>query len=161
MRYVSKTFLNCNVFLTAIMTAVAGMPQFVCTCPGTTAKTEASSPAGTANCCCCGSCASMTEKGQSSSCCASKNDLPTSKNDSRRAAGSHCTKVSGLPKTPAISTTKSAKPLNDEGGRLQEALSTILPSALNLHFCLRISDWTGHSLAPPADRVISLQRLLI
>src|SRR5262249_44661310 len=112
MAHTGKAILSFQVYLTAIMTLVAGMPHFVCRCSSDLAKDDDSRPAAQATaCCCCGSCGStlgaeQKESEDQPSCCSQKssgtNKTPIG---SHRAAGSDCTKVNGLPKVPVVSTT--------------------------------------------------------
>src|SRR4029077_3065647 len=105
MAHIGKAILVCQLHLSAIMTLVAGMPHFVCRCPGQPANPKQVAP--TATCCCCESCGSIQDK---PSCC-NQQSPEKSKRPARshQAAGNDCTKVTGLPKNPAVSTTKSAK----------------------------------------------------
>ena len=167
MAHIGKAILICQVHLTAIMTLIAGMPHFVCRCPGELAKADASRPAAqTAACCCCGSCGVLNgEQDQSENrraCCGQKNGPGNSKGatHSPRATGNDCTKVTGLPKAPAVSTTKSTKPIKVSSSVWAASFAVLSPS-LQTEPQDSLSHWTGHSPAPPGDRVISLQRLLI
>jgi hypothetical protein len=166
MRYIGKAILTCQVHLTAIMILVAGMPHFVCRCPGELAKADASRPTAQPACCCCGSCGSISsgEQEQSKatpSCCGQKSSPGKSKGPTRslQATGNDCTKVTGLRKDPALSTIRFVKPIEVSG--VWEVSLTVLSPSLQAEPQDSVSRWTGHSPAPPADRVISLQRLLI
>jgi len=157
MAHIGKAFLVCQIHLTAFMTLVAGMPHFVCRCPGLPAYHEPQQAAQTATCCCCGSCGTISDK---PSCCHQKSP-GSSKGPSRsQGAGNDCTQVTGLPKEPAISTTKSVKLIDVFSGFWAASLA-VSPFGLHPEPQDSLARWTGHSPAPPADRVISLQRLLI
>ena len=167
MAYIGKAILTCQVHLTAIMILIAGMPHFVCRCPEELAKADASRPAAqTAACCCCGLCGVLNgEQDQSENrraCCGPKSGPGNSKGatHSPRATGSDCTKVTGLPKAPAVSTTRSPKLIKVSSSFWAASLEVASPS-LQTAPQDSVSHWTGHSPAPPGDRVISLQRLLI
>ena len=162
MIHIGKTILIGQVYLTAIMTLIAGMPHFVCRCPGELAKAVDSRPATQATACCgCGACGSVSAIGKRS--CCSQTSAPSKSEGTTRshqAAGSECTKVAGLPKVPAVSSTRSAKPIEISYGLAAGSLA-VLSSPLQTESPDSVSRWTGHSPAPPANRVISLQRLLI
>ena len=168
MAYIGKAILACQVHLTAIMILVAGMPHFVCRCPEELAKADASRPAvQTAACCCCGSCGtnfnSEQEKSINQPSCCGQDRAPAKNKGvtpSPRATGNDCTKVTGLPKAPAVSTTRSAKPIEVSSSFWAASLAVASPS-LQTEPQDFVLHWTGHSPAPPGDRVISLQRLLI
>ena len=167
MAHIGKAILICQVHLTAIMTLVAGMPHFVCRCPEELAKADASRPAAqTAACCCCGSCGVLNEEQKKSenrrACCGQKSAPGKSKGPirSHQATGSDCTKVTGLPKDPAVSTAKSTKTIKVSSSVWAASLTVLSPS-LQTAPQNSVSRWTVHSPAPPTDRVISLQRLLI
>ena len=167
MAHIGKAFLSCQVHLTAIMTLIAGMPHFVCRCPEELAKADASRPvAQTAPCCCCGSCGVLNGEQDKSenrrTCCGQKNSPGNSKGATRspRATESNCTRVAGLPKAPAVPTTRSAKPIEVSSSVWAASFAALSPS-LQTERQNSVSRWTGHSPAPPGDRVISLQRLLI
>lgn len=168
MAHIGKAILTCQVHLTAIMTLIAGMPHFVCRCPGELANADVSRPAAqTATCCCCGSCGTVSngeerKSRNQQSCCGQRSAPGQSKGAMRshQATGSDCTKVTGLPKAPAFSTTKSAKPIEVSFSVLAASLAVASPS-LQTEPQDSVFRWTGHSPAPPTDRVISLQRLLI
>src|SRR6516165_5530472 len=117
MVYFGKAILTSQVYLTAIMTLVAGMPHFVCRCPGELAKgVDSRSEVQAGTCCCCGSCGST--QGQEKSCCSQGSQTETLSKAATRspqATGSDCTKVTGIPKVPAIATTKSSKPIAVSG----------------------------------------------
>ena len=155
MAHMGKAALVCQLHLTAIMTLVAGMPHFVCRCPSQPADPPRQmSPSAT--CCCCGSCGSMQDK---PSCC---NQQSPGKSNARshRAAGNDCTKITGLPKNPAVSTTTPVKLI--EVSSSASAACVLVPFlSLQTEQPDAVSRWSGHSPAPPVDRVISLQRLLI
>src|SRR5438128_6377518 len=106
-----KAILTAPVYLTAIMTLIAGMPHFVCRCTTNLPKVESRPAAQTAVCCCCGSCGSMLGGDQPKdkpSCCSQKSPKKSKgTTSSPQAAGSDCTKVTGLPKEPAVATIKS------------------------------------------------------
>jgi len=160
MAYIGKAILTCQVYLTAIMTLVAGMPHFVCRCPDPPAKIAGSrSTDQAAACCCCGSCGPT--EGQKKSCCSQGSQSGNlSKGEAHfPQAGSDCTNVTGIPKVPAVSTTKSSKPIDVSSAWV--ASIGVLASSLQADPQASEPRWTGHSPAPPADRVISLQRLLI
>jgi hypothetical protein len=167
MAYIGKAVVTCQLHLTAIMVLVAGMPHFVCRCPGDSAKADSRPVAQPAACCCCGSCGS-TQAGEQEaskgkpSCCGQKNGSGKTKGATRspQATGSDCQKVTGLPKEPAIATTKSVKPTKVSSGAWAASLVVASPS-LQTQPQDSNSRWTGHSPAPPTDRVVSLQRLLI
>src|SRR5438093_3594102 len=162
MIHIGKAILTGQVYLTAIMTLIAGMPHFVCRCPGELAKAVDSRPATQATACCgCGACGSVSAIGKRS--CCSQTSAPSKSEGTTRshqAAGSECTKVAGLPKIPAVSSTRSAKPIEVSSGVAAGSLA-VLSSPLQTESPEPVSRWTGHSPAPPTDRVISLQRLLI
>ena len=168
MAYIGKAILTCQVHLTAIMTLVGGMPHFVCRCPGELAKTDSRPAAQTAACCCCGSCGVLNGEQEKSdnrrACCGQKSAPGKSKRATRshshQVTGSDCTKVTGLPKDPAVSTTKSSK-LVDVSSSVWAAPLAVASPSLQTAPQSSLSRWTVHSPAPPTDRVISLQRLLI
>lgn len=155
MAIISKAILLFQVHLTAIMILVAGMPHFACRCPGQPANPP-QQVSSTATCCCCGSCGSMQDK---PSCC-NHQSPGKSKARSHQATGNDCTKITGLPKNPAISTTEPIK-------LIEVSSSAWAPCFLAPFISLQteqpdaVSRWSGHSPAPPPDCVISLQRLLI
>jgi hypothetical protein len=163
MAHISKAILAGQIYLTAIMTLIAGMPHFVCRCPG---KVVDSPPeVQTASCCCCSSCGSARgqEKSIGKRSCCSQTSAPGKNKETTRshqATGSDCTKVTGLPKVPAVSATKSAK-LFDVSSSAWTASVTFIYLSLQIGPRDSVGRWTGHSPAPPTDRVISLQRLLI
>jgi hypothetical protein len=167
MAHTGQAILSFQVHLTAIMTLVAGMPHFVCRCPSDLAKDDDSRPAAQATaCCCCGSCGSTLGAEQKESegkpfCCSQKS-FRTSKTatGSHQAAGGDCTKVTGLPKVPAVSTIRPARPIDVSSCVGAASLAVISPT-LHAERQDSASRWTGHSPAPPTDRVISLQRFLI
>ena len=155
MEFISKALLFFQVHLTAIMVLVAGMPHFACRCSGQPADSlKQSSPAAT--CCCCGSCGAMQDK---PSCC-NHQSPEKSYARSQQATGNDCTKITGLPKNPAVSTIKPVKPIEVSSSAWAACIPVIFLS-LQTERPNAISCWSGHSPAPPADRVISLQRLLI
>jgi hypothetical protein len=161
MATIGKTILTAPVYLTAIMTLIAGMPHFVCRCPINLPKAESEPAAHVAVCCCCGSCGSTLggEQQDKLSCCSQKSP-GKSKGTTRspRATGGDCTKVIGTPKEPAVATIKSAKPVEIS---VWAASLVFLSLPAQAELSDSVSRWTGHSPAPPTDRVISLQRLLI
>ena len=166
MIHIGKAILIGQVYLTAIMTLIAGMPHFVCRCPGELAKAVDSRPATQATACCgCGACGSVSarEKTIGKRSCCSQTSAPSKSEGTTRshqAAGSECTKVSGLPKIPAVSSTRFAKSIEVSYGVAAGSLA-VLSSPFQTESPDSVSRWTGHSPAPPTDRVISLQRLLI
>jgi hypothetical protein len=162
MATIGKAILNGQIYLTAIMTLIAGMPHFVCCCPINLPKAESGPAAQVAVCCCCGSCGSTLggEQQGKPSCC-NQNSPGKSKGTTRspQATGSDCTKVTGIPREPAVATIKSAKPVDISNVWAASLVVLSLPAQAELSDS--VSRWTGHSPAPPTDRVISLQRLLI
>ena len=162
MATIGKAILSGQIYLTAIMTLIAGMPHFVCRCPINLPKAESEPTAQTAVCCCCGSCGSTLggERQDKPSCCSQKSPGKSKRTTrSPRAAGSDCTKVTGIPRGPAVATIKSSKPVEASSVWAAPLMFLSLPTQTELSGLL--SRWTGHSPAPPTDRVISLQRLLI
>src|SRR5712692_2578484 len=98
MIHVNKVFLVCQIHLTAIMTLVAGMPQFICACSPNRDRTAITSTSiQMSECRCCGSCGSMLSGSNSKmapgnqTCCGFRSDSqggqPAGKSPQARGKG--------------------------------------------------------------------------
>jgi hypothetical protein len=177
MRTLGRTALAGLVWLTAGMTLLAQMPHFDCRCPTGQVKpfclgfTQEKSP-----CCCGGGCCSGNPNGP---CCCGGKESPTGGKAKNRSCCNHQTQPKGDPRPdgrPVANSASCVKTLAQQGllapgpaketnGKdvgLRAAVATqptpfYPPAGLSPG---RLSD-SLHLLAPPADLVTLLQRLLI
>ena len=169
MFHVNKVFLVCQIHLTAIMTLVAGMPQFICACSPNRDRTAiTSTTVQMSECRCCGSCGAMLTESNSrmasgnQTCCGSISDSQRAQpaGKSPQARGKGCIKELALPKIPGVLSTKTSRPINVLSANWIAGLAILAP-ALQISPQVSAFRWTIHSPAPPGDLVTSLQRLLI
>src|SRR4051794_16517190 len=164
------------VWLTAVMTLVAGLPHFDCRCPNGQVKRfclgRASPPSG---CCCGGACCSSASGGRC--CCRSGGAASARQAEKRSCCGRHtrlnderpsaagvkaqhtcCSKV--LAQVQAF-VPSPAKPAVDP-----DQAPAVLPPAADI-VCTLVprahtrTPWHVHLLAPPTDLVTLLQHFLI
>lgn len=165
-----------QVWLTAVLTLVAGVPRLECRCPNGNIKPFClGSTRNSSGCCCGGACYSSTpgrecccqapmqvaaEETQIGSCCCHQNQetsrLPS---DHPKVGNCGCTRSLAQLKVVTLSPGKQVV-----GKDL--TVRVILPPQTNGAFCLAVRV-TGrrhgqmHPLAPPTDLVTQHQRLVI
>ena len=173
-----KMAVSALVWLTAVMTLIAGSPHFDCVCPDGHFKLFCLASAfEKAGCCCGGRCCSS---GQSCSCCSESASAASPKPKQRsccsRESRGHkpaaapattvqiqqphcCVKIATLPKSFTSSPAKMVvQP--DTTPSLSLPVAALAASPVPVTKRGRAS-WQVHLLAPPTDLVIALQHLLI
>jgi hypothetical protein len=166
-----------HIWLTALMTLVAGMPHFACRCPDGNVKPVCMGTlSAKSGCCCSGTCCSSFE-GDTCCCgaqsriaadqvqtgfqCCQHQDRQTKESRGNRPEVGHnsCTKTLAPSVLLTVSHGKTtiAKPLTD-GALLPAQAVTVL--SLTTMVGAR-SAWQAHQIAPPTDLVTALQRFLI
>jgi hypothetical protein len=142
-----------HIWLTALMTLVAGVPHFACRCPDGQVKPFCmGTPSSKSRCCCRGTCCSPIEGG--TCCCAAQ-----SRTAGPEVGHSNCTKTlaPSVLLTVGHGRTTIAKPLT--AGALVAAQAA---SVVSLTTMARArSAWQAHQIAPPSDLITVLQRLVI
>jgi hypothetical protein len=141
------------IWLTALMTLVAGMPHFACRCPDGQVKSFCmGTPSAKSGCCCRGTCCSSLDGG--TCCCGAQS----------RIAGpvvghSNCTKTlaPSVLLTVGHGKTTIANPLTVGALLPAQAVSVL---SLTTMVDAR-SAWQAHQIAPPTDLITVLQRLVI
>ena len=179
MELLHKTALAAQVWLTAIMTLVAGIPQFSCICPnGNTKPVCVSVPTDPSGCCCAGGkccspspgasgCCSKSAKAANAdqpthkSCCAERRDpKPDQQPGTRLNAGQTCcTKTLTPPKVTAVSYHKTVV---ERDGSFQ----ALPPQSVSLSQSWLVTAngptlWQINLVVPPTDLVDRLQHYLI
>ncbi len=172
-----QTALVAQVWVTAVMTLVAGLPHFDCRCPDGRVKPFCLSFAfETSGCCCSGTCCSPTEESANRSgygttparqakkapCCSRHRGPETSELPSAngcRAGGSGCVRTLTQPQDVACAPSQAT-------GRADVAALVAVPASVSFVHALPAAahnqpSWETHSLAPPVDLVTVLQHLLI
>jgi hypothetical protein len=179
MAYLGKAAMVGQVWLTAIMTLIAGMPHFSCLCPdGAVKPLCVSLTADSSGCCCAGGkccahsrhsetgCCKATkpvEAGRSTakSCCAAKqNHKPAEQSAPRfQAERKCCVKTPAQPPITAVSYYKTVI-------ERDVSFAPLLPQSAALSTSWRAgahgpAAWQINLTAPPTDLVDLLQRYLI
>lgn len=160
------------VWLTALLTLVAGFPFLECHCPngqvkpfciGSVARSSAS------GCCCGGSCCLSTngdkccqasDVNETSTCC--KNPTPASPGDSPngyRADTSCCVKTLAASRGPWLLLQESVATSNLTS--VSNFDCPVLTAVVELPTNLPVRNWQMHFSSPPCNRVTLLQRLII
>ncbi len=168
MGLVARTAWVAHVWLTAVMTLVAGLPHFDCWCPNGQLKPFClGHPAAASGCCCGGGCcrrAGDTPPGRRAkerSCCGRRH-RPGGRNTlTARAEVRHpgCSK--------ALARSEVCTPPRVKAAVEQDrTVAALLPPALDGASSLvpradARASWQVHLLAPPTDLVTLLQHLLI
>jgi len=170
-----KTVRGIAIWVTAIMTLIAGTPHFVCRCPNGNVKPFCFAvPIGTTGCCCGGACCSSG----GSSCCCAKNGSTIGSTDERggacgeksrdvvntadvslQASSKTCTKTVAQLQDQ---TASSARTTSDQdcapGAFLHTQLQSV--SMFSAEVPYRIG-WHLQLVPPPTDLVITFQHFLI
>lgn len=158
------------VWLTAIMTLIAGLPHVDCHCPNGRVKPFCLGfVSGCSSCCCRGSCCSSVPGG--SCCCRTRTTQSSaSGKTSPCCGGEHRSGTYAIRSACCVKSLAEAEALALSGeletGDAEGIPSTTLPSQALLPHLLAGARWLrasgpAHSLAPPQDLVTVLQRLLI
>lgn len=155
-----------QVWLTAVMTLVAGLPHFQCACPDGSTKPVCVEVASAApGCCCDGACCGnhaapgpQSQTIKAKSCCGHATGA-SAKSDRRHSMhGSGCSR--SLAAFDQIAVAPEERTCADAGPALQvAALSDSAPAlAPAVH---TPTSWQTHLAAPPTDRVVTFLRLVI
>jgi hypothetical protein len=173
MNVLSKTAWIVQVWLTATMTLVAGIPRFDCRCSEGQAKPFR--PVSSASKCCCGRCGESSGNG-SRSCCLAASSAKVAKavtccQTSRLSAASKALPASGQISPSAcclksVAQAQSAFPAHSIRSLAKIHLEPALAFLATLSLSLAVdgseqSILSFHSLAPPVNLVTLLQHLLI
>jgi hypothetical protein len=141
-----------HIWLTALMTLVAGVPHFACRCPDGRVKPFCmGTPSAKSGCCCRGTCCSPSEGG--TCCCGTRSRIP-----GPEVGRSNCTKTlaPSVLLTVGHGKTTLANPLT-VGALPAQAVSVL---SLTTMVGARPA-WQAHQIAPPTDLITVLQRLVI
>ncbi len=154
------------VWLTAVTTLIAGVPQLDCRCPTGQVKSIClGSVSETSECCCGGTCCAQRivpiGQAQEGACCGRHQSQPANgpSGAGYRAERTGCVKTLAQPESAALTQTKTAA-----GEELIPAPVLVPPAALVYPWPVSGQDrasWAVHAPAPPADLVTILQHLLI
>lgn len=174
MRAFWKRASQAPIWLTAIMTLVAGLPQFACGCRGENGQPpqSASTVVPTSSCCCTGCCAA--DRGPAACCQSSKSQASkaaaTSLRDGvrslqaaahdRHAGPNGCVKISVTSTSFAVVASASER-AQAPGCTLLFAVQpvrTVLDAGSNSSM---VSVWQEAHSPPPVDMLSTLKRLVI
>jgi hypothetical protein len=169
MKYVRNTLWVGQVWLTAVMTVVAGMPHVACLCPNGNLKPFClASTCGAAGCCCGGACCTggspeglSPELAPEVSCCCCADAEPQcsqASDGSRQIGNAGCTKTLAQSRVLAVRPQK----VNLTEATPQEPFQPVdfapvdQPDSTPAHRSSR-----PLQVPPPTDRVILLQHFLV
>jgi hypothetical protein len=146
---------------TALMTVIAGLPQFACACPGKSAQPIAATKALVERACSCGGscCASAAEQGQKKPCCQNESRTSTATPSSGSLAWQTTCKVALAPAAVFVSPSSAQVWSPDSASPLPLA---ILPTPADGSFASwNCAAWLLPHHTPPPDLVTILHRFLI
>ena len=150
-----NAFATGHVWLTAVMTLIAGFPRL--TCARTEGQTNAP-PSASAGCCCVGGCCrTSTDVAEPQPCCRRQGNESGGPVAPLRDASHQC---KGTFTQPLVFTAPMAKKLITK----DQTLSSLLPPEKAPSRVLPVTvldSWQIHLVAPPTDLVISLKHLTI
>jgi hypothetical protein len=173
MAFVGKSAWISFIWLTGVMTLVAGMPHFACHCPDGRVKPlclgSVSEPSG---CCCGGACCSSfagrsdpswMAPGQfhTRSCCQHQQRQANASSGQQQAVGPQsCTRIVAsceISLVPSRGKLEVGKDLTASACLLLSAMESACPPAV----AHGVYAWQSHQVAPPTDLTTTLQRFLI
>lgn len=171
-----KIYVIGQIWLTAAMTLVAGMPHFSCACPDGTVKQLCVSGAANSSSCCCGTgkCCSLSD----SACCKATNEIDTAGASEKSCYGENRGQIPDQQEGIRLTVTQKC---------CTRTLTQIEPTAVCYHKTIVASDssfgtlfsqsfapmsshpaaaralchWQINLAAPPTDLVNLLQHYLI
>jgi len=177
MSFVGRRIVVTQVWLTAVMTLVAGLPHFDCRCPNGQVKLFCLSLGSKSSGCCCGGTCCSTTQGDRS-CCRGRSTRSAGREQDRPCCRQHQSgQTTGFPSTHyAVRCTGCARALaqptvfapspGKTAVNKDMPLAAILPlDATPVSFLSLETQgsklWQTHSIAPPTDLVTLLQHFLI
>jgi hypothetical protein len=164
------------IWLTALMTLVAGMPHFSCRCPDGHVKPLCTGTVSAASgCCCSGACCSSSKGG--TSCCRAQNRVGANQLQARSCCKHQDRQTNGSPgKQQVFGARGCTRTLAPSGVFAFSYGKTIVskdliagaflpPQAVAVVYLPTMAggtpSWQSHQIAPPTNLVTTLQRFLI